>query len=99
MIGVDLVEIKRFENCSQNLIKKVLHIEEIGQYYLSENKPRFIATRWAIKEALFKADNSNFTFNEINLSKVDDRYFFTEEYEISTSDEKGLVIAFVIKKK
>lgn len=98
MIGVDIVKIERFESSEWPVIERILHPFEITEYMKSENKAKYIATKWAIKEALFKADNSNSTFNKINIVKKNERYFFDDAFEITTSDEDGYVVAFVIKK-
>ncbi|UWD34094.1 4'-phosphopantetheinyl transferase superfamily protein [Mesomycoplasma molare] len=97
MIGVDLTQISRFKNKKETFVRKILSKNEILEYENSENKEKFLATRWAIKEAIFKADNSFFEFNLIDIKKENKRYKF-REFEISTSYENNLVIAIVYKK-
>lgn len=105
MIGIDIANIQRFRNKSQTFLKKILHNEEILEYSLldfEEDKLRFLATRWAIKEALFKCDNSFFYFNKINLKYNDRKYFieyFEKQFFISTSNEENIVVAVVMKIK
>ncbi|TPR54317.1 4'-phosphopantetheinyl transferase superfamily protein [Metamycoplasma neophronis] len=101
MVGVDLSRIYRFKKVKRNLIEKILHPKEILEYdkLSKKDKPKYLASRWAIKEAIFKADNQYFFFNQILIIKtLEGRYLF-EGFEISTSNEGDLVIAFVIKKQ
>jgi holo-[acyl-carrier protein] synthase len=58
-IGTDIVDIRRIakmsENAQQRLAKRILTAEEL-QHYLSLKQPeRFLAKRWAGKEAAAKA--------------------------------------------
>lgn len=98
MLGIDLTKISRFENQNNQFITKTLHPEEIKEYEQTENKAAYLATRWAIKEALFKADNKLFSFSEIRISKKDRVYTFPG-YIISTSNEDDYVIAVAQKEK
>ena len=98
MIGIDITRISRFENSSESLIKRVLHKNEIILYKESEDKPRFLAKMWSIKEALFKADNSLKEFSKIEL--IDKGRITTfKGFEISTSTEDDYYIAIVKKEK
>lgn len=100
MIGVDITNIKRFLNKDLNFVKRVLSEAEIEIYLRIKNedsKAKFLARTWAIKEAIFKADNSYVNFNKITILKKEGRYCF-EDFLISTSDEENFLIAFVTKK-
>ncbi|MDZ7293083.1 holo-ACP synthase [Mycoplasmopsis pulmonis] len=96
MIGVDLVKIERLENKSDHFVRKILSLDEYELYQKTKAKAIFLATRWAIKEALFKADNQHFCFKKINITKKDNVYKF-DGFAISVSSEKEYVIAFVQK--
>ncbi len=98
MIGIDLTKVSRFEGKELQFAKRILTEKEFGFFELSNNKTKFIATRWAIKEALFKADNSLRNYPHMEIEKNLGRYEF-EGFEISTSDEDDLVIAIVINKE
>ena len=98
MIGIDLTNIERFKDVNDKFITKVLHPEEIAEYKISDDKIKYIATRWAIKEALFKSDNSMFSFSETRIIKKDKKYIL-EGYNISTSNEDNYIIAVVEKEK
>lgn len=96
MLGIDKTTISRFKNPTKEFLEKVLHPLEIVEYDKSENKEHFLAARWAIKEALFKADNANFTFSKIRIEKIDRKYVY-KGYEISTTSEGDEYIAIVMK--
>ncbi|WP_373590045.1 holo-ACP synthase [Metamycoplasma equirhinis] len=100
MIGIDLVSISRFKNISKRAIRKILHPNEINEYIglSEERKTIYIASRWAIKEALFKVDNQFIFFNKIEILKSQHGKYLFKDFEISTSDEDNLIIAIVLKK-
>lgn len=96
MLGVDLTKKTRFLDVNEKFIQKVLHPDEIIEYQKEDDKPKYIATRWAIKEAIFKSNNEEFSFNKIRIQKIDRTYRF-EDYLISTSDEDDYIIAVAMK--
>lgn len=98
MVGIDLTKISRFKDKDQNFIQRILSEQEIEEYYNCENKEHFLATRWAIKEAIFKANNSYYQFNKINLKCLNRKYSFLN-FEISTSSEDEYIIAIAIERK
>ncbi len=53
-IGVDMTTISRFNDAPTRLVNNVLSPTERKEYEDSKNKPQFLATRWAVKEAFFK---------------------------------------------
>lgn len=74
-IGTDILNIKRLEN----ILKKYPHF--INKYYTKEeikiasslkNPLSFYATRFAAKEAIFKALKGKFDFSEIEILKNTD---------------------------
>ncbi|MCR8613132.1 MAG: 4'-phosphopantetheinyl transferase superfamily protein [Mycoplasma sp.] len=93
-IGVDITTISRFKNKGSSFIKKVLSEEEILEYNVSKNKPRFLAVHWSIKEAIFKVDNKYSNFKDINIIKENKRYKH-DEFEITTSCEADTYISIV----
>ncbi|RTZ68697.1 MAG: peptide transporter [Tenericutes bacterium] len=98
MLGIDITKISRFNKPTKAFIKKILHPKEILKYENEEDKSLFLASRWAIKESLYKANNKYFHFNKINIEKKDNKYVF-EEFQISTSKEEDYYIAVVTKGK
>lgn len=99
MIGIDAINkdrlIKKYGKLD-DLALKVLSKSELKEYHLSNDKIHYFATRWAIKEALFKCDNKYFEFSKINITKENGRYTF-ENFEISTTSEENLIIAIAYK--
>ncbi|BBA22461.1 ACP synthase [Mycoplasmopsis bovirhinis] len=97
--GVDITQISRFENKSIKFARRIL---SDGEYELfkklvnSKDKALFLARAWAIKEAIFKADNQYFEFSKINLVKLNNRWTF-QNFAISISHEGNWLIAFVVK--
>jgi holo-[acyl-carrier protein] synthase len=63
-IGVDIAEISRFQmshdRFGDRLIQKILTLDEEKQFILSKNKARFLAMRFAAKEATSKALGTGF---------------------------------------
>jgi len=63
-IGVDIAEISRFQvsydRFGYRLIQKILTLDEAKQFALSKNKARFLAMRFAAKEATSKALGTGF---------------------------------------
>lgn len=100
MMGIDITRISRFDNKikKEMFIKRLLHPLEIEQFKTENNPAKFLATRWAIKEALYKSDNNLFHFAKILLSVENCRYKF-KNYLISTSIEDDYCIAWVIKEQ
>lgn len=98
MIGIDITSINRFEKKDEKFAKKILSKEEILLWTNEEFKARFLATRWAIKEAIFKSNNDFSCFNKINLKKENGKYIF-KNFEISTSNEDDYIIAIALEKK
>lgn len=102
MIGIDLTNKDRFKNNYENIAEKILHSSEKTLFLNinnEEEKINFIASRWAIKEALFKCDNKYKNFSNISVIKdLFGRYIFedlNDKFEISTSNEDKYIIAIV----
>ncbi|MBN0919258.1 4'-phosphopantetheinyl transferase superfamily protein [[Mycoplasma] gypis] len=101
-VGIDLTTIKRFDEIDILAIKRFLSKSEFDEYleitktHTKDFINLFLATRWALKEAIFKADNRFYEFKKINITKHDNVYHF-ENFSLSTSNENGMVIAIAIK--
>ena len=54
-VGVDIVKISRFKDVSEHFINRILTIEEKKEYLKRENKSQYLASRFAVKEAYYKA--------------------------------------------
>lgn len=98
MIGIDMTRISRFNNKLKKVkfIERILHPEEIIEFKKTQFPSKFLASRWAIKEALFKCNNDFYHFDKI-LIKVKNNQFNFFNYKITTSQEGDYYIAMVIK--
>ena len=97
MIGIDITSIERFKDKKISFVKKILSNEEFNEWEKSENKELYLAQRWSIKEALFKADNNLHDFHQINIKRNKKGIFEFLNFKITTSKENEYVIAFVMK--
>jgi holo-[acyl-carrier protein] synthase len=63
-VGIDVVEVRRIEDSmarfGRRLAEKILSTEECSEYDQSPRKARFLARRFAAKEALVKALGTGF---------------------------------------
>lgn len=86
-IGIDILEIDRM-NLNINFIRRFLSEEEIKIFQTTETilkKKKFLASRWALKEAIYKAlPFEHLVFNKINISK--------NEYNQPTVNIKDYII-------
>ena len=98
MVGIDITRISRFNNWTESKIKRILHPSEMDLLLQANNKALFLATRFAIKESLFKIDNNLFHFDKIYIMKENNRYVY-KDFQISTSKEDDYLIAFSQRNK
>lgn len=66
-IGCDLTLISRFKN-KDKLAKKILSDDEYKSYILSPRKDEFLASRFALKEALIKC--LELSILDVNLKEI-----------------------------
>ncbi|ASI54126.1 4'-phosphopantetheinyl transferase superfamily protein [Metamycoplasma hyosynoviae] len=102
MVGIDLCKKTRFKNIEKHTLEKILHKKEFELLASEQDKDHFIATRWAIKEALYKCNNEFFEFSKICIIKQTcGRYEFLDnslkKFVISTSSEDDYIIAIVMQ--
>jgi holo-[acyl-carrier protein] synthase len=74
-IGVDIVEIKKLKNIietSPSFLTRFYTENELNVAKELENPIPFYATRFAAKEAIFKASGAKYEFNEIEILKSSD---------------------------
>ena len=96
-IGIDLVDIKRIK---LDLARKILSVDEMHQFdKLSDiRKKEYLAGRFAVKEAYFKASGKNTDFQK--LSVINDENgkpnLNIERSIVSISHETDYVVAVVI---
>ncbi len=100
-IGIDLTYIPRFID-KEELAKKILSEEELKKYYNSMSKESFLASRFAVKEALIKClelDILKVNLREIKIKKKDSGAIYVEYknkfYEASLSHENEYCVGVV----
>ncbi|BAP39612.1 4'-phosphopantetheinyl transferase superfamily protein [Metamycoplasma canadense] len=100
MISIDLTKIKRFKKIKKEVLNRFLHPNEIEEYIKieKEKKATFLATRWALKECIFKIDNNLYEFKKIHIKKTNQGRYIFEDFQLSTTNEDGYVVAVAFKK-
>ncbi|MBE6136765.1 MAG: holo-ACP synthase [Erysipelotrichaceae bacterium] len=98
-IGVDITLISRFNDRSEKFINTILTEEERKIYdaLKEERKKVFLATRWASKEAIFKAtqDRNYLGYSILNEENGKPYVLNHPEIKISISHDGDFVVAFV----
>ena len=96
-IGVDIVEFKRIQ---LKIAKKILSVKELEIYEtLTDNlKKEFLAERFAVKEALFKAENKYFDYDKVSVlnDQSGKPYLDGIKGMVSIAHDGGMVVAFVV---
>ena len=97
-IGVDILNIDRID---LKIARKILSLEELEIFNSivgDKLKKEYLAERFAVKEALFKADNSFFNYDRISVlnDEKGKPYFKDIEGLVSISHDGGMVCAFVV---
>jgi len=97
-IGVDIVKISRFENVSEHFIDRILTLEEKNEFHKREDKIKYLASRFAAKEAYFKAsqDVHYLSVSVLNDEKGAPYILNKKNIHLSISDEDEYVIAYLI---
>lgn len=105
-IGIDVAELNRFENLSEKFIKRFLTTNEYADFLKVEekNKTKFLASRWALKEAVFKATSKwkPIPFIHLEFRKHPDGYiqcttFNNIKVSLTYSKDKVFAIALTIQ--
>ncbi|MGL5020917.1 MAG: holo-ACP synthase [Mycoplasmatales bacterium] len=94
-IGCDIIEHKRV---NLKIASKVLTEKELKTFQKSNLKVEFLASRFAIKEAIIKATNKKYLMSEIEILNDEDGRAYTniEGMNISVSHEKNYSIAMAV---
>ena len=97
-IGVDILKIERIDF---KIAKKVLSSEEKEVFDSIENeniKREYLAERFAVKEALFKADNAYFNYDQVTVlnDEKGKPYFKNINGLVTIAHDNGMVCAFVV---
>lgn len=111
-IGTDIEEIDRFYKFfdKKNYLEKIYTEKEIVQFNSISNprrKAEFLASRYAVKEAMSKAlgvgISKYFSFKDVEVSKTDlgQPYIIYKDFKchLSISHTKSLASAFVVLEK
>jgi holo-[acyl-carrier protein] synthase len=100
-IGTDIVEVSRF--MPDKLAENILGSEEMIEYAKANNKPAYLAKRFAAKEACIKATGVIAPVYEIQiLSKksgapyVQSHHMDDYYVHLTISDEKDYAVAFAV---
>ena len=96
-IGVDILRIDRIDF---KIARKVLSSEELEIFNSIDNeniKREYLAERFSVKEALFKADNSLFNYDKITILNDEKGKPYLKDIKgfVSIAHDVGLVCAFV----
>lgn len=100
--GIDIVNINRKEFNNSNLPIKILSKIELEEFEKIKNiydRKHFLATRWAIKEAILKCLEKLVPLPSISIIKQNNKYIWLDpifKCSISTSNEDQYIIASVI---
>jgi len=97
-IGVDILSIERI---NFKIAKKVLSQEEMAIFDSIDNeiiKREYLAERFAVKEALFKADNCYFNYDRISVLNDEKGKPYLKDINgfVSIAHDNGMVCAFVV---
>lgn len=99
-IGIDIVKISRFENKDIHFIKRVLTEKELLVYnnLIEEKKAQYLASRWASKEAIYKANHDEHYLSYSILNKDNGEPYVDghEEIKISISHDGEYAVASVL---
>lgn len=99
--GIDMTNINRSEYNNESLVKKILHTNELNKYINLEDeliKKRYLASRWSIKESLYKCHQFKCTFKDILIEYNSEIPFILLDgiyFSVSVSYEGDLVISSV----
>jgi len=97
-IGVDILNIERIDF---KISRRVLSSEELIIFESISNeklKIEYLAERFAVKEALFKADNSYFNYDKVSVLNDEKGKPYLKDINgfVSISHDSGMVCAFVV---
>lgn len=100
-IGVDITKISRFANKDEHFIRRILGESEIKEYLSlsDEKKITYLASHFALKEALFKASQDQHYLKYQFLHDEKGKLYCLNhpEIKVSLSHDNDLAIAFIVK--
>ena len=103
-VGIDHISVTRFKDYTVLLVKKILHVSEQDYFFKLNNLERkleFLAGRFALKEAIFKATQLLIPMAAINIClnneltvQINDQ--FQSHLSLSLSHNSDIAIAICI---
>ena len=96
MIGCDIVEIQRFATRQERWARKVLTKNEQKEYNQRGDKLAYLAGRWAVKEAIYKATGLVSGFEVLTNSTGAPYVSGAAHISVSISHEKTHALAVAI---
>ncbi|MFA6667414.1 MAG: 4'-phosphopantetheinyl transferase superfamily protein [Bacilli bacterium] len=101
-VGIDLVFIPRYED-KERLASEVLSINEFNEYKKATNKAQYLASRFALKEALIKSIESSILavkLKDIEVVKKENGAVYVlyqdKKYECSLSHDGDYCVGVVL---
>ncbi|MGL4951524.1 MAG: 4'-phosphopantetheinyl transferase superfamily protein [Mycoplasma sp.] len=100
--GIDVTSINRPEFKNNDLIKRFLHHKELiffTNIKIEQEAINFLASRWTIKEAIYKSLDNKIPMDKILIVKDGDQYTYEHPFyffKISISYISDMVFASVI---
>lgn len=110
MVGIDITKNERFKSFlnDERKFSRILSIKEIEIFSKIKSEKRkleYLGSRFASKEALYKATNISFNFNEVSVLNNESgkpyvlcNFLDTKMIEISISHEEEYSVAIVLIK-
>lgn len=109
-IGVDLLGLDRFNSLihrrgALSVARRILSRREMDQFHLEADKTRFLQSRFAVKEALFKAASSHrrLLWSDVSVIKTADNkpeVVFEKACgltaQVSLSHDQGFLVAMAL---
>ena len=99
MVGIDIVQISRIElkEAFINLVLTSEEREELSAHHTEASKKQYIAGRFAVKEAIFKATQDKEYLHYSCLNQKNGKPYIKghPEIEVSISHDGGIAAAIV----
>lgn len=98
-VGIDIVEIARINESLAARVLSTSELSELNNIQHPSARLQFIASRFAAKEALFKATQTTLEMNEVSIAHTSEGKPIIIEYpeaSLSISHEEHYAVAIVI---
>ena len=94
-IGIDIVEHNRI---NIKIAHKILTKKELMIFNEKKNQVEYLASRFCVKEAIIKATNKKYTFQDLEIINNDDGQLIVNQknLKISLSHEKNYSVGICI---